>query len=122
MKIVDSAPKPIIRLDWSFPGGKKPCSALALQVANALQHEQQGSDAFTGISTPLPCFFGRPDWTKVLTKIALENSTGGEVGVFVCGPGSLSAGVSSACAVFNSNSSDVINPGATRFAFHTEVF
>lgn len=93
-----------------------------LQVANALQHEQQGKDAFTGIQSTLPTFFGRPVWSNVLTKIALDNPVGDQVGVFVCGPAMLTASINSACMLFNMSSPEVINPSRTQFLFHKEIF
>lgn len=100
-----------------------PCPhAWGVQVANALQHEQQGKDAFMGIQSPLPTFFGRPVWSKVLAKVALENPDGDQVGVFVCGPAALSADLNAACNVYNTGSPKAMNPNRTQFLFHKEIF
>lgn len=95
---------------------------MPTQVANALQHEQQGRDAFTGVQSPLPTFFGRPVWSKVLTKVALENPGGHQVGVFVCGPAMLTADVNAACTIFNTGAPEAVNPSHTQFLFHKEIF
>ncbi|KAJ1285265.1 hypothetical protein BS78_03G267000 [Paspalum vaginatum] len=86
-------------------------SAL-ITMLQALNHAKNGVDIVSG--TKVRTHFARPNWKKVLSKIASKHPYA-KIGVFYCGAPVLAQELNKLCHEFNGKST-------TRFEFHKEHF
>ncbi|OQU87484.1 hypothetical protein SORBI_3003G287400 [Sorghum bicolor] len=86
-------------------------SAL-ITMLQALNHAKNGVDIVSG--TKVRTHFARPNWKKVLSKIASKHPHA-KIGVFYCGAPVLAQELNKLCHEFNGKST-------TKFEFHKEHF
>ncbi|WVZ68926.1 hypothetical protein U9M48_017800 [Paspalum notatum var. saurae] len=86
-------------------------SAL-ITMLQALNHAKNGVDIVSG--TKVRTHFARPNWKKVLSKIASKHPCA-KIGVFYCGAPVLAQELNKLCHEFNGK-------GTTKFEFHKEHF
>ncbi|KAK3161861.1 hypothetical protein QOZ80_1BG0082410 [Eleusine coracana subsp. coracana] len=86
-------------------------SAL-ITMLQALNHAKNGVDIVSG--TKVRTHFARPNWKKVLSKIASKHPYA-KIGVFYCGAPVLAQELNKLCHEFNGKST-------TKFEFHKEHF
>ncbi|XP_062206773.1 respiratory burst oxidase homolog protein A-like isoform X2 [Phragmites australis] len=83
-----------------------------ITMLQALNHAKNGVDIVSG--TKVRTHFARPNWQKVLVKIASRHPYA-KIGVFYCGAPVLAQELSKLCHEFNGKST-------TKFEFHKEHF
>ncbi|XP_013390859.1 NADPH oxidase 5-like [Lingula anatina] len=76
--------------------GASDLSGLGLQLAMDLWHEEEHTDAVTGLQTRTKA--GRPDWGKIFKDIAAAKH--GDVTLFYCGPQILGAELGKNCTKY----------------------
>ena len=86
-------------------------SAL-ITMLQALNHAKNGVDVVSG--TKVRTHFARPNWKKVLAKIASKHPYA-KIGVFYCGAPVLAQELAKLCHEFNGKCT-------TKFEFHKEYF
>ncbi|KAF6165052.1 hypothetical protein GIB67_000636 [Kingdonia uniflora] len=83
-----------------------------LTAIQALHYAKHGVDVLCG--TPVRTHFGRPNWSKVITKLAHRHERT-KIGVFYCGPSALAKELKKLCIKITSKTT-------TRFVFHKENY
>ncbi|KAJ2775652.1 hypothetical protein IWQ57_000281 [Coemansia nantahalensis] len=88
------------------------------QIRNiALYQDPDGPDAVTGLHRS-PTYYGRPNFSSILEDIGMR-TPGAEVGVFACGPKSMSRSLRSASRKWTNA---LKHTTKTQFVFHQEKF
>jgi len=81
-------------------------------------HKKTGWDPISGVNSKFRTQFGRPNWDKVFSEIALQQE-GQKIGVFFCGPQGLDRMLERCCRKHSIRHSNGIE---TKFKYHSENF
>ncbi|PON36878.1 Respiratory burst oxidase [Parasponia andersonii] len=91
--------------------GEGDARSALISMIQQLQHDENGVDVVS--ESRIKTHFGRPDWRKVFSEMARKHASS-RIGVFYCGPPTLTKKLKKLCQDFSSNS--------TTFDFHKENF
>ncbi|PON84170.1 Respiratory burst oxidase [Trema orientale] len=91
--------------------GEGDARSALISMIQQLQHDENGVDVVS--ESRIKTHFGRPDWRKVFSEMARKHESS-RIGVFYCGPPTLTKKLKKLCQEFSSNS--------TSFDFHKENF